>query len=101
MKKNEYYKQLESPEWKAKAEQIKDRDHYTCKICGKQYNLQVHHKKYIKGLKAWEYPDHLLITLCSSCHTKKHGITYLGKNWTHFGTWLTGYADRLRGINIV
>lgn len=30
--------------------------------------LHVHHKQYIKGLKAWEYEDRYLVTLCDRCH---------------------------------
>lgn len=46
-----------------------ERDNFTCQHCGsKEKELQVHHKAYKKGLKPWEYPDDMLITLCSDCH---------------------------------
>lgn len=35
----------------------------------------MHHKKYIKGRMAWEYPDSLLQTLCGRCHLEVHRTT--------------------------
>ena len=35
-------------------------------------SLQVHHKQYFLGKKAWEYDDEYLVTLCGDCHTKVH-----------------------------
>lgn len=37
--------------------------------------LNVHHKYYIKGHKAWEYEDDALVTLCAECHSFKHSTT--------------------------
>lgn len=34
--------------------------------------LQVHHRRYIVGKKAWEYEDGDLVTLCQECHSKVH-----------------------------
>lgn len=34
--------------------------------------LNVHHKYYIKGHKAWEYEDDALVTLCTECHSSIH-----------------------------
>ncbi len=34
--------------------------------------LNVHHKRYIIGKKAWEYDDSDLVTLCEHCHSKVH-----------------------------
>lgn len=34
--------------------------------------LNVHHKQYILGHKAWEYPDTDLVTLCNECHSAIH-----------------------------
>ena len=41
----------------------------------REYNmpiLDVHHKSYIYGHKAWEYSDDNLLTLCRVCHKKEH-----------------------------
>ena len=34
--------------------------------------LNVHHKYYVLGKKPWEYEDNALVTLCESCHQKRH-----------------------------
>jgi hypothetical protein len=39
-------------------------------------SLEVHHKKYISGLLAWQYPSELLITLCRSCHESIHTVGF-------------------------
>ncbi len=61
-----------SDEWKRRREEILLRDKYLCTDCQSPNNLQVHHKKYYGKLKAWEYPDKYLITLCRTCHEKVH-----------------------------
>lgn len=71
-RKKEYSKELENPMWRAKREIILKRDDYTCTLCGSKENLCVHHLKYIKGNKAWQYPNKCLITLCKDCHKKVH-----------------------------
>ena len=47
---------------------IKIRDNYTCQDCENKNNLVVHHKEFQKDN---HNPDKL-ITLCSSCHRKRH-----------------------------
>lgn len=69
-----YLEQLQTPEWKARAEQVKQRDGYKCQICGKNYILNAHHVLYEPDLLAWEYPDNYLITLCDTCHLYEHSI---------------------------
>jgi 5-methylcytosine-specific restriction endonuclease McrA len=72
MKKWNYAKQLLTKKWKTKRDKIKKRDGGKCTKCGNKNNLEVHHKKYTYGKKAWEYPDSNLITLCSICHYAEH-----------------------------
>lgn len=72
-----YSEQLKTKEWKEKRDLIIVRDKFCCKNCNSTYNLQVHHKKYIFGRMAWEYPDSLLITLCRKCHIKVHKTTII------------------------
>lgn len=74
MNKKEYIELLKTKQWKDFREAILLRDNYSCKLCGKTRNLNVHHIKYIRGLKPWEYPDDLVITLCNECHNKVHNI---------------------------
>lgn len=75
-----YEEQLDDVRWFAKRLEILERDDYCCQDCLRGKNrlshsieLHVHHKKYIDGLMAWEYPNELLITLCDECHGKLHG----------------------------
>lgn len=45
------------------------RDDFTCQHCGrKDRTLHVHHKRYVKVWKPWEYLDGDLVTLCERCH---------------------------------
>ena len=75
MTRKEYYKLLQDPKWKIKAQFIRKRDGHKCRHCGKKTpRLQVHHTIYIKGLMPWEYENETLISLCSTCHKKEHGI---------------------------
>jgi hypothetical protein len=67
-----YAEQLLDYRWIEKREYIKQRDFGMCQNCMSCRNLNVHHKKYVKGLMAWEYPDWFLITLCQRCHEKEH-----------------------------
>lgn len=67
-----YEEQLNDDRWKARREQIIEKYWGYCVMCGTSKNIHVHHKKYIKGLMAWEYPDHLLIPLCKDCHALEH-----------------------------
>lgn len=67
-----YADQLNDDRWKLKREQILTRDWNMCQRCMRSKNLEVHHKKYIKGRMAWEYADWYLITLCGLCHAEIH-----------------------------
>jgi hypothetical protein len=66
------------PNWKAKRKEVLERDQFRCVICNSGKDLQVHHRQYhfIKATKQfkapWDYPGHLLITLCSTCHSRGH-----------------------------
>lgn len=64
-----YKDELRDPRWQKKRLKIFERDKWTCQICrSKTKTLSIHHKKYIKGKKAWQYPDRLLLTVCQPCH---------------------------------
>lgn len=72
--KEQYYAELQDIRWLNKRKEILELDEYMCRNCGNTNNLQVHHKTYIDGLKAWEYSNNDLITLCSKCHKQVHGL---------------------------
>lgn len=74
-----YKQQLATKEWADKRLEILSRDKFTCTKCGCKKKLQVHHKFYINGKKAWEYKNKALVTLCSECHKKEHNITTIEK----------------------
>lgn len=64
-----YQEQLKSPLWQRKRLEMFQRDNFTCVCCGNsKLQLHLHHGVYIKGLKAWEYDDKYLHTLCDVCH---------------------------------
>jgi hypothetical protein len=63
-----------SHDWKSVCKTIKDRDLWTCQLCGETRKhwgnrLHVHH---IDENKLNNHP-HNLITLCANCHAKSHG----------------------------
>lgn len=67
-----YQEQLNDPRWKAKRQEIIERDWGFCTKCMSSKNLQVHHLVYIDGKMAWEYPGNALTTLCADCHALEH-----------------------------
>jgi|ERR1700756_1488308 len=70
-----YSEKLQSPQWQKKRLEIFQRDNFSCVRCKANYKqLQVHHKKYIKGNDPWNYENHFLETLCITCHKNEHEI---------------------------
>jgi hypothetical protein len=58
--------------WLDKRAAIIHRDHAQCQQCGGvRAALEVHHIIYLRGHMPWDYPDHLLVTLCSICHDRE------------------------------
>jgi len=73
-------------EWKEFSKSIIELDGNKCSKCernGKDVILQVHHKKYIKGRKPWEYGSKDCITLCKGCHAEEHGIIIPKSGWEY------------------
>lgn len=66
------------PKWKSKRKEILTRDLHRCIHCKREEGLQIHHRQYHFIISQqqfklpWDYPDHLLITLCESCHNRGH-----------------------------
>lgn len=70
-----YSEQLKSPMWQKKRLEIMQRDNFTCKRClCNNKTLNVHHVRYLKNKKAWEYKDSNYLTLCEDCHSIEHYI---------------------------
>ena len=64
-----YSELLKSPKWQKCRLKILERDNFTCQKCGDtETTLHIHHLKYKKGQKPWDYSDKTLITLCKHCH---------------------------------
>ena len=70
------YRKYYGPNWQKQRKAARERDNYTCQLCGKQEKgkqLSVHHKKAfaLYGIENYEVANQLsnLITLCHSCHS--------------------------------
>lgn len=69
MNKLSYAEQLQHPLWQKRKTEILTRDKFMCQNCANtEEQLHVHHRWYVSGRNAWEYPDHALVTLCKTCH---------------------------------
>lgn len=73
-----YRKSLQhNPYWEEVKRKVRIRDGHRCRMCGKTYNLEIHHRTYrINGASiVGREPEHLqcLVTLCEDCHAKVHG----------------------------
>ncbi len=75
-------------EWKVFREQIIELDGHRCRDCDrsdKEVVLQIHHFKYIKGRKPWEYALKDCKTVCRGCHAQIHGIIKPQIGWEFIG----------------
>jgi hypothetical protein len=92
-----YHKQLSRPQWQKKRLQLFKRAGWQCEKCGsKSRTLHLHHPKYVKGRKPWEYND--LKVWCSRCHHRHHFPPLTTFVYGEFYRVRTG---RLRGITAV
>ncbi len=68
-----YAEQLKHPNWQRRRLQMLEAAGFACSECGADSKtLHVHHRRYIKGRKAWEYEDRDLGVLCEVCHEATH-----------------------------
>jgi hypothetical protein len=73
MKKLTYGEQLLHPNWQRVRLERLDAADWKCQVCGdKDTTLHVHHKQYIKGRMAWDYPAENFEVLCKNCHKDEH-----------------------------
>lgn len=62
---------LKDRRWQQKRLEVLNAAGWECQSCGSTDNavqLHVHHKKYRRGAKPWEYEPAELEALCESCH---------------------------------
>jgi len=70
-----YAEQLKHPKWQRKRLTLLDAAGWTCQLCSAtESTLHVHHKRYVKGRRAWEYEDRELMVLCEACHDEQHRL---------------------------
>lgn len=70
--KKQHAKELASPKWKKKREEVFERYGKQCVECGSTKNIQVHHLIYRKGHHLWDYSVDELLPVCKKCHQKIH-----------------------------
>lgn len=72
MKFSEQYKH---PLWqKLRLEVLNDAE-WKCSSCScSDQQLHVHHLRYVKGRKIWEYEKRELMALCAECHEARHSM---------------------------
>jgi hypothetical protein len=81
-------KEYKKKEWNDFRNSIIELDGFQCRACGRkepEVVLQVHHKRYVKDKKPWEYATSDCITLCKGCHAQEHGIIPPKYGWQYVG----------------
>lgn len=69
-----YSENLQRSEWKCRRLEVLERANFRCQDCGAAgVPLLVHHLRYERGKKPWEYPDNALRSLCGPCHERVTG----------------------------
>lgn len=75
MTKMTYGEQLKHPNWQRLRLERLQAAGWKCQTCAdKDTTLHVHHRRYIKGRMAWEYPAENFAVLCEQCHGQAHEI---------------------------
>jgi hypothetical protein len=94
-----YREQLAHPNWQKRRLEVLSAKKFTCECCGdEEKTLHVHHRRYVKGRKAWEYQDWELAVLCNSCHEFEHHVRERLSFW--MAVLGVGELERLEGCAI-
>lgn len=73
LRKLTYGEQLRHPMWQRLRLERLQAAGWKCQACGgAETSLHVHHRRYIKGRMAWEYPAENFTVLCEPCHAEAH-----------------------------
>jgi hypothetical protein len=84
----DYSDQYRHPQWQKRRLERLEKSGFSCENCGDgESQLHVHHIRYTKGSKVWEYDDNELEVLCEVCHSALH------EGRDTFGLLLTMQAD--------
>jgi 5-methylcytosine-specific restriction endonuclease McrA len=67
---NTYQLYLRSPWWTARKAAVIRARGYRCQRCGSRYELELHHRTYVR--LGHELPDDVEL-LCAPCHGRQHG----------------------------
>ena len=68
-----YREMLLDPRWQKKRLEVLEAAGWRCEYCSDGENtLHVHHIRYVKGRKPWEYERSQLRALCADCHDEHH-----------------------------
>ena len=68
-----YWELLKDPRWQKVRLKKLEAAEWLCEACyDAETTLSVHHKRYVKGRKPWEYESHELVVLCQPCHEMEH-----------------------------
>lgn len=73
---------LSSKEWRLKRIQVKERDNYSCQLCGTTKDLHVHHMSGYDQIP--NEPIESLITLCKFCHKAEHDKVGYPKTYSDY-----------------
>ena len=69
----DFKEQYKHPQWQKKRLEALEDAEFICQRCySDESQLHVHHKRYVKGRKIWEYDISELEVLCDSCHEMTH-----------------------------
>ena len=73
-----YREMLLDPRWQKKRLEVLEDAGWECEVCcDSERTLHVHHMRYVKGRKPWEYPRSELKELCAECHKEHHATREL------------------------
>lgn len=96
---------LRHPLWQRKRLEILQRSGFVCEDCGgKDEELHVHHHRYRRGAKPWEYDARDLQVLCKTCHAEKtKWLREIGNDLTELSVsdleFVAGYVRATRALS--
>jgi len=100
-----FVEQYRHPQWQRRKNERLQAANYACESCGStETTLHIHHRRYFRGRKVWEYTDAELEALCAECHERIHQAREKLKTAVgQLDSWdverLVGYAKALHMIS--